>query len=147
MTSLCTPPMTSHHVRKRFLPNSALNLWRKKMLVKIIWKTQNFEKMKISCLLQETKSWIYYGKITKNQNGILKTYSNLWPSGSAAGNKNHWFARRANQWPVPGKNIEVFRNSFLPTTPSRTLEELFELTRRPSRTLILASCVAFGATE
>ena len=49
--------------------------------------------------------------------------------------KNHWFAWRSNQWPLVRKHFSL---SFLPATPSSqswTLEELFELTRRPSQAL------------
>ena len=51
--------------------------------------------------------------------------------------KTHWFAWRANQWPLIG---ETLFSSFppipaTPSSPSRTLEGLFELTRCPSRAL------------
>ena len=44
----------------------------------------------------------------------------------------------------------LFSSPFLPATPSSpslTLEGFFELTRQPSKTLKLSSCVASGTTE
>ena len=49
--------------------------------------------------------------------------------------------------PLLGKHYSLLFLPAAPSPPSRTLEGLFELTRRPSRALNLASCVASGTTE
>ena len=62
--------------------------------------------------------------------------------------KNHGFTWIANQWLLNGDNVDLVHSSQqLPCLCLGSLEGLLELTRRPSRSLNFALCVASGTTE